>query len=141
MSQVLPPRCLCSPQVCQDTCKTCLHGASTQKISNAEVSMLPTGESNVHCSIKRSTTGSKMLCWFESIANGLPCADRVQHALMCVGMKLPVEADFVVCFIFQKASRALRCVRPLLSCTLCRLLCHSSFSLQSKKRTRTRTCN
>ena len=29
MSHDLPPQCHCSPQVCQDKCKTCLHSPST----------------------------------------------------------------------------------------------------------------
>ena len=37
------------------------HFSSSLKISNAEVSMSSTGENNVCCSIKRSTTCSKML--------------------------------------------------------------------------------
>ena len=57
----------------------------------------------------------RCFCCFDDIANGLSCVDRVQHALMCVGMKLPTEADFVFCFIFQKASRASRCFWPPLS--------------------------
>ena len=38
--------------------------SSSLKISNAEVSVSSTGESNVYCSIKRSTTCSKILLLF-----------------------------------------------------------------------------
>ena len=44
----------------------------------------------------------RYFCCFDDIANGLSYVDRVQHALMCVGMKPPIEADFVFCFIFQR---------------------------------------
>ena len=35
----------------------------------------------------------RYFCCFDDIANGLSYVDRVQHALMCVGMKLPTFLD------------------------------------------------
>ena len=63
----------------------------------------------------------RCFCCFDDIANGLSYVDRVQHVLMCVGMKLPIEADFVFCFIFPKASRASHCFWTSLSNAQCRL--------------------
>ena len=71
----------------------------------------------------------RYFCCFDDIANGLSYVDRVQHVLKCVGMKLPTEADFVFCFIFQKASRASRCFWTSLSHAQHRLKCQHPISL------------
>ena len=72
------------------------------------------------------------------------CIDQVQHALMSVGMKPPIEADFVVSFIFWRAWRALCCIQPPLEHALHRPLCHYPLSLcfqnSLRKSARIETC-
>ena len=94
---------------CQRMQSICL----AESRSNAQPDKHVTATSTVPS--KDSRLVPRCFCWIDCITNGLSYADRVQHALMCVGMKLPTEADFVFCFIIQKASRASRCFWPPVS--------------------------
>ena len=54
----------------------------------------------------------------ESVAIGLCHTDRVEYALMCVGMNCPLECILWFAPSFRKASRASCCVHLAASCSL-----------------------
>ena len=113
-----------NPKVGENHIFLCLRRFPTQKSACLQrvkaISIAPT---------KDPRSNLKYFCCFDDIANGLSYVDRVQHVLMCVGMKLPTEADFVFCFINQKAWRTSRCFWPPMLDAKYRLSYQHPFSL------------